>query len=327
MQKYQRSPSEGFPSPTLPPPPHETQSNQKFNSKNPYKQETPLADMSAVPRAETISPSITRGSDWAGMNGFGNTGRSGSPYSPSLPFNRGDLVTPPQPSSTNGGQFSNATAGYHPEPPLTGLGLDSRRKPSGSQSLGPSPTVSIANSRSSDGTLSDQQSNKYRRMEAELLSHYTVLKAYLRGGAPQPPRPNRARDKLLRLSPVQFHELSTDVFDELQRRQASTPPPGRPSPRPPRDVPPYLQPRQDFHEKRNQARQKLSSLQDSRFRDLSTDVFCELERRFPHFQRMDRGGAASPGPRASSRGRPNPGSTSTGYPSGQPNGYSAPPRN
>jgi hypothetical protein len=160
MQKYQRSPSEGLPSPTLPPPPYETQSNQKFNSKNRYQQETPLADMSAVPRAETISSSITPGSDWAGMNGFGNAGRSGSPYSPSLPFNRGDLVPPPQSSSTNGGQFSSATAGYHPEPAPTGLGLVNRRNPSGSQSLGPSPTVSIANSRSSDGTLSDQQSNK-----------------------------------------------------------------------------------------------------------------------------------------------------------------------
>src|SRR5438477_567518 len=66
MQKSQRNPSEGLPSPTLPPPPHETQSNQKFNSKNPHKQDTPLADMSAVPSAETTSPSITLGSDWAG---------------------------------------------------------------------------------------------------------------------------------------------------------------------------------------------------------------------------------------------------------------------
>jgi hypothetical protein len=343
MQKYQRSPSEGLPSPTLPPPPYETQSNQKFNSKNPYQQETPLAGMSVVPRAETtISSSITPGSDWAGMNGFGNAGRSGSPYSPSLPFNRGDLVPPPQSSSTNGGQFSNAAAaGYPPEPVPTGFDLASRRKASGSQSLGPSPTVSVANSRSSDGTLSDQQSNKYRRMEAELLQHYSVLRAYLRGGAPQPPRPNRARDKLLRLSAVQFHELSTDVFDELQRRQASAPTPlGQPPQRP---VPQYLLPRNDFHEKRNQARQKLSSLQDARFRDLLTDVFCELEKRFPHFQRMDRGGRASPSPRSQSRGPPPYSSTppmQNGFgaqsrgpppPGGRgghaPNGQAYPPRN
>ena len=307
MQKYQRSPSDGLPSPTLPPPPNETQTNKKFRFKNPYKLETPLADMSAVPRSGTIESSISLGSDFTGMNGYGNLGRSGSPYSPSLPFNRGDLVTPPQSSSINGGPYSNGVGGYQPEPPPMGLGLDGRRRPSESQSLDPSPPVSIANSRSSDGTLSDQQSKKYRRMEAELLQHYSVLKAYLRGGAPQPPRPNKARDKLLRLSPVQFHELSTDVFDELQRRQASAPPP--PGYPPPRSVPQYLLPRNDFHEKRNQARQKLSSLQDARFRDLSTDVFCELERRFPHFQRMERGGRASPDPRSQSRGPPTRGST------------------
>jgi hypothetical protein len=346
MQKYQGSPSDGLPSPTLPPPPNETQSNQKFKFKNPYKLEAPLADMSAVPRAETISPSITPGSEGAGMNGYGNFGRTGSPYSPSLPFNRGDLVTPPQSSSTNGPPYGNTNGGYHPEPPPMGLGLDGRRRPSDSQSLGPSPPVSIANSRSSDGTLSDQQSRKYRRMEAELLQHYSVLRAYLRGGAPQPPRPNKARDKLLRLSPVQFHELSTDVFDELQRRQAFVPsPPGQPPPRP---VPQYLLPRNDFHEKRNQARQKLSSLQDVRFRDLSTDVFCELERRFPHFQRMDKGGRASPASRSQSRGPPIHGSTlpaQNGYGAMQPrsqsrgpppaggrggygaNGHAYPPRN
>jgi hypothetical protein len=155
-------------------------------------------------------------------------------------------------------------------------------------------------------------------MEAELFQHYTVLKGFLRGSAQAPPRPNKARDKLLRLSPVQFHELSTDVFDELQRRQASAPLPGRL----PRQqlVPSFLQPRSDFHEKRNQARQKLSSLQTPRFRDLATDVFCELERRFPQFQRPDGGRrdssrSQSRGPAPSSRDGPPP-----------LNGFAPPPR-
>lgn len=109
---------------------------------------------------------------------------------------------------------------------------------------------------------------------------------------------------------MQFHELSTDVFDELQRRQAAQPLPGRP---PRQDkVPPFLQPRPAFHEKRNQARQKLSSLQTSRFRDLSTDVFCELERRFPHFNPDHQ--------RDSVR------STSRGPPGRPPNGFGPPPR-
>lgn len=181
-------------------------------------------------------------------------------------------------------------------------GLDpmGQRRPSESGSRGSSRAGSIANSRSSDGTISDEQSRKYRRMEAELFQHYTVLKGFLKGASQAPPRPNKARDKLLRLSPVQFHELSTDVFDELQRRQALAPLPGRP-PRQ-QNVPPFLQPRSDFHEKRNQARQKLSSLQTPRFRDLSTDVFCELERRFPQFQRPDGGRRDSS--RSQSRGPP-----------------------
>ncbi|KAI1314185.1 hypothetical protein F5Y03DRAFT_380987 [Xylaria venustula] len=101
-------------------------------------------------------------------------------------------------------------------------------------------------------------------------------------------------DKLLRLSSVQFLELSTDVFDELMRRQMKRPPPGAP---PNAGPPPFLQPEPNFHPKRNQARQKLSTLGSPRFRDLATDVFCELERRIPAF-------VASVTPRRSTPGGP-----------------------
>lgn len=151
-------------------------------------------------------------------------------------------------------------------------------------------------------------------MEEVLGQHYSVLKRFLQGPYrdDRSSKSNKARDKLLRLSPTQFHELSTDVYDELLRRQQAMPSPGRP---PRSDIPPYLPPREDFHEKRNQARQKLASLQHTRFRDLATDVFCELERRFPQFpERESR--RASPAP--SFRGRP-----SNGY--GTPNGYPPPP--
>lgn len=166
-------------------------------------------------------------------------------------------------------------------------------------------------------------------MEDQLSQHYDVLKRFLNGGQPQPPRPNKARDKLLRLSAIQFHELSTDVYDELIRRQAATPPPptpGRPPPRRP-NVPPYLLPRLEFHEKRNQARQKLSSLQPQRFRDLATDVFCELERRFPHFRNINMSRRGSPAP--SMKGSvPSRGPTPNGFRPGPPvqNGYGGPPR-
>lgn len=47
---------------------------------------------------------------------------------------------------------------------------------------------------------------------------------------------------------------------------------------------PFLPVRDDFHPKRNQARQKLATLPTSRFKDLSSDVYYELSRRYPEFK-------------------------------------------
>lgn len=47
---------------------------------------------------------------------------------------------------------------------------------------------------------------------------------------------------------------------------------------------PFLPVRDDFHPKRNQARQKLATLPTSRFKDLSSDVYFELARRYPDFK-------------------------------------------
>jgi len=47
---------------------------------------------------------------------------------------------------------------------------------------------------------------------------------------------------------------------------------------------PFLPVREDFHPKRNQARQKLATLPASRFEDLSSDVYFELARRYPEFK-------------------------------------------
>ena len=72
-------------------------------------------------------------------------------------------------------------------------------------------------------------------------------------------------------------------IDELLRRQSAQ---GQQM-NGPGQVPQYLLPRDNFHPKRNQARQKLATLPPPRFRDLATDVFYELERRFPHFAGRD----------------------------------------
>lgn len=172
-------------------------------------------------------------------------------------------------------------------------------------------------------------------MEETLSQHYNILKRYLASSLRDEKgnnKVNRARDKLLRLSPVQFQELSTDVYDELLRRQSAagqqTSGPGQ--------VPSYLLPKNNFHPKRNQARQKLSSLPPPRFRDLATDVFYELERRFPRFAGAEIGRNGSPAPSVrgppSRVGTPNgmrPGSRGQGQPGpgqGPIAGY-GPPRN
>lgn len=90
---------------------------------------------------------------------------------------------------------------------------------------------------------------------------------------------SRARVKLQRLTTQQVHELSQDAHDELLRRRMAS---GNNA----TNVPPFLRPRRDFHEKRNHARHKLSTLQPGRFQDLATDILCEIERRNPHFNEM-----------------------------------------
>lgn len=47
---------------------------------------------------------------------------------------------------------------------------------------------------------------------------------------------------------------------------------------------PFLPVKEEFHPKRNQARQKLATLPPSRFEDLSSDVYFELARRYPEFK-------------------------------------------
>lgn len=165
----------------------------------------------------------------------------------------------------------------------------------------PSPPISVA--RSSNGTspyprpgpdapaMPPGGGKKYNpaMLEAQLADHHRVLKDYLavslREDQSYMPH-NRARDKLLRLSPIQFQELSTDVYDELLRREderAARGPVGSGQ-----SIPRFLLPKNNFHPKRNQARQKLSTLASKKFRELATDVLFELERRFPRFTGADR---------------------------------------
>lgn len=240
-------------------------------------------------RNGTLSPVSTDSQEWSPITRYQNIAGD-NPYSPSIPPN-------------NYGSLSGPDGGM-----LNGM----RPGPNGN----PSPPSSVG--RSSDGTglygsrMSDasvHSTRKMQQLEETLGEHFKVLKAYLGpylNDAQGNPRPSRAKDKLTRLSAVQFQELSTDVYDESIRREDDRKRggPGALG----NETPKFLLPKNNFHPKRNQARQKLSTLPLERFRQLATDVFYELERRFPRFTGGDVPRSSSPNgsiaSRISNRGPP-----------------------
>ncbi|EPT04865.1 hypothetical protein FOMPIDRAFT_1021664 [Fomitopsis schrenkii] len=78
------------------------------------------------------------------------------------------------------------------------------------------------------------------------------------------------RQTLGRMTHQQFAELRIDVYDELLRRRSSR-----------ALAVPCLPVREDMHEKRNEAREKLSALSSHRFVQLVDDVLRELVGRYP----------------------------------------------
>ncbi|KAG1818053.1 uncharacterized protein BJ212DRAFT_1479880 [Suillus subaureus] len=117
-------------------------------------------------------------------------------------------------------------------------------------------------------------------------THFDELASFLVSYLVKAPQESRAhaRSKLTNLTRQQFHELSTDVYDELVRRRRNTPE---------NDVP-FLPVRDEFHPKRNQARQKLATLPSAKFEDLCSDVYFEIMRRYPEFTETEDPGVASP---------------------------------
>ncbi|KAF2731930.1 cell polarity protein-like protein [Polyplosphaeria fusca] len=281
-------------------------------------------------RNGTLSPVSTDSNDWSPITRYQNITGTDNPYSPTLPpNNRG--ITPPASVHTSTSTTDGAMSNGMPRPP----------------NGNPSPPSSVG--RASNGSalyaasVSDASFNsrKMAMLEETLGEHFKVLKAYLGPylNDVNNPRPSRAKDKLTRLSAVQFQELSTDVYDESIRREQERKRGGPASPS--NDTPKYLLPKNHFHPKRNQARQKLSTLPLERFRQLATDVFYELERRFPSFtggsiermgspagsiaSRTSRGGPPSRvGTPNSMRGRPPPGPPGAYRGPGGPPGPMAP---
>lgn len=155
-------------------------------------------------------------------------------------------------------------------------------------SRGPSPTPTtfsgISNYRNTDSYKAQNKTAAIPDYRSLSKTHFNQLSRSLAVYLAKSPPNSRttARQKLTRLTIQQFHELSTDVYDELMRRKSES------------EVP-FLPVREDFHPKRNQARQKLATLPTSRFEDLSSDVYYELSRRYPEFKEdpSGRGSSAS----------------------------------
>ncbi|ORZ20414.1 hypothetical protein BCR42DRAFT_408716 [Absidia repens] len=137
------------------------------------------------------------------------------------------------------------------------------------------------NSRSASMASSSSRPYNNINYESSARTYYAELRKYLINflakEAAEGVHPQRAsaRQKLSRLSNLQFHELAMDVYDELMRRNLND------------KFVPFLAVREEFHPKRNQARQKLATLPESRFTDLASDVYYELTRRYPHIMDAD----------------------------------------
>ncbi|GAA5859755.1 hypothetical protein JCM1840_006439 [Sporobolomyces johnsonii] len=187
---------------------------------------------------------------------------------------------PPPPSN------SDAYSNYRPQvhsPPLrsNSNGTSSPAPPSASASASASASSSTTGAPGKPPPLTLEQSKAVAR------THYDALKRWLtrEGALANASTRTNAREKLTRLTRQQFQELSTDVYDELVRRMEDAA--GRPGEQP------FLAVRPDFHPKRNQARQKLATLPLQRFRDLASDVYFELDRRYPEFGEEDQRTAES----------------------------------
>ncbi|KAL7270805.1 component of the polarisome [Rhizina undulata] len=221
-----------------------------------------------------LSPVSMAGSDWSEISKYqsGTSDMFG-------PRDGGGERPPPRVGSLppgGGGSVPENGNGSH-------LVIKSGRSsgpPGGLEQPSSSPTTSMARSSDGAGSYTREVVASLKDIimeEQQVTNHHETLKVFLdpwlsqRGAM----RPNKARDKLLRLSKIQFQELSTDVYDELERRRSV-------SENPSVDNSTYLLPQKIFHPKRNQARQKLSTLPEPRFKDLATDVFFEIERRFPN---------------------------------------------
>lgn len=168
-------------------------------------------------------------------------------------------------------QFDNQSIG------LSSYQRSETRPSPSSRSQPPTASNNYPSSNTGSSAPDPEQSRRTARI------HYDQLNGWLYQGQGSNSKNSQSRtnprDKLTRLTRQQFQELSTDVYDELCRRIERGEQDGGEG----KGGSPFLLSRDEYHPKRNQARQKLATLPRSRFKDLASDVFFELERRYPEF--------------------------------------------
>src|SRR4051794_16599412 len=137
-------------------------------------------------RQGPLSPVSISSNEWSGADRYKDTG------------NRGNLITPPVSGYSNGMSTMSGMSG------MNGRSGDFRGNPSPPSSIGRQSIQS-----NGTNTSGDTQRRKQVMMEESLGQHYSVLKRYLANTIREDAaegKPNRARDKLVRLSPIQFQE-------------------------------------------------------------------------------------------------------------------------
>ncbi|KAI9276728.1 hypothetical protein BDA99DRAFT_531823 [Phascolomyces articulosus] len=167
-----------------------------------------------------------------------------------------------------------------PKPLTKAFSTSSSR--SGGGGHGRTHSVTSQSSRATGGSSANNASYETaaRTYYGELKKFLTSVLAKEAAEGAQPQRVS-ARQKLSRLNNLQFHELAMDVYDELMRRNLNDKQVGYVN------IVPFLAVREEFHPRRNQARQKLATLPSARFKDLASDVYHELTRRYPQVADSD----------------------------------------
>ncbi|KAI5850537.1 hypothetical protein DFP73DRAFT_237968 [Morchella snyderi] len=109
-------------------------------------------------------------------------------------------------------------------------------------------------------------------LRGSLPRSFTILSEFLIARETQRSKVNR-KNRLMLLSKTQFHELITDFADEITRRNTFSPDGHA--------LASYLEPVDEYSQKRNQVRAKFATVQQQAFEELAADVHDQILTSYP----------------------------------------------